>query len=118
MADFNKSIEPILLREGGSKITNDPDDAGGLTKFGISKRSYPAEDIRNLTIDRAKAIYKRDFWDKIGGDSLKDQAIADLLVDSAVNEGVVPAVKRAQTIVGLPQTGHITPELISKLNLL
>lgn len=116
MADFTKAIQKIIASEGG--YVNDPNDPGGETKFGISKRSYPNEDIKNLTIERAREIYKRDFWDKIGGDQIKDQAIADLLVDSAVNEGVVPAVKRAQIIVNIPQTGKITPLLLTKLNLL
>jgi lysozyme family protein len=114
MANFNEAIEEILTSEGG--YVNDLTDAGGETKFGISKRSYPNVDIRNLTIDQAKAIYRRDFWDKIGGDQLRNQEIANLLVDSAVNEGVVPAIKRAEKIVGLPETGHISTELISKLN--
>lgn len=116
MADFKQAIGKILKSEGD--YVNDPDDRGGETKFGISKRSYPNENIKALTRERAEAIYKRDFWDKIGGDHLKNQQIADLLVDSAVNEGVVPAIKRAQKIVNIQPTGKITPELISKLNLL
>src|SRR5688572_24264776 len=36
-------------------------DTGGETKYGISKKSYPSVDIKNLTLDQAIAIYKRDF---------------------------------------------------------
>ena len=35
MADFNKAIDKVLVNEGG--YVNDPNDAGGETKFGISK---------------------------------------------------------------------------------
>lgn len=98
MADFEKAIQKILRSEGG--YVNDPNDKGGETKYGISKRSYPNVDIKNLTLAGAKAIYKRDFWDKVGGDLINDQSIADLLVDSAVNEGVTPALNRAKSITG------------------
>ena len=43
---------------------NDPKDPGGETNYGISKRAYPDVDIKNLTEDGAKDIYKRDYWDK------------------------------------------------------
>jgi len=63
-------------------------------------------------------FYKVNFWDKIGGDFIASQTIGNNLVDSAVNEGIKPAIKRAQEIVLLAQTGIITPELVTKLNLL
>jgi len=88
MADFNKCIGKTLAHEGGAKYTNDPTDRGGETKYGISKRSYPQEDIKNLTEERAKELYKRDYWDRIRGDDIKDEAIAFNIFDCAVNMGV------------------------------
>ena len=62
MADrFPAFINRILGHEGG--YVNDPQDPGGETNWGISKRSYPGEDIKNLTLDQAAAIYRRDYWD-------------------------------------------------------
>lgn len=49
--------------EGG--YVDDPDDPGGETKYGISKRKYPDVDIKNLSIDDAVEIYRRDYWGKI-----------------------------------------------------
>lgn len=84
MSDFARCIEFVLAEEGGT--VNDPHDPGGLTKYGISQRSYPDVDILRLTLDDATAIYRRDYWDKIRGDELP--AGIDLLVfDSAVNQG-------------------------------
>ena len=68
--------------------------------------------------DAVIAFYKVNFWDKVGGDLIKDQSIANNLVDAAVNEGIKGAVKRAQGIVLIAQTGVITSELVTKLNLL
>jgi len=53
----------ILRHEGG--YVNNPNDPGGETKYGISKRSYPNVDIKNLTPEQALEIYHRDFWPRI-----------------------------------------------------
>ena len=54
MSDFNKAVEKVLKFEG--VLSNDKYDAGGLTKYGISKRMYPTLDIANLTQEQAKDI--------------------------------------------------------------
>lgn len=82
MVSFDTAIEYVLQNEGG--YVNDPADPGGETNFGISKRSYPNVDIRNLTRDGAKAIYLRDFW-KFGG--LLYQSCATKILDMCVWHG-------------------------------
>lgn len=59
MSDFERALAFCLKWEGGDKITDDPRDPGGLTKFGISQRAYPNEDIRKLTRGRAAFLYRR-----------------------------------------------------------
>ena len=82
---FDRVMDFILTAEGG--YVNDPDDPGGETKFGISKRSFPKEDIKNLSVGRAKEIYRENYWKAIDGDSLVSPL--DLyLMDTAVNCGV------------------------------
>lgn len=90
MADFINAFNKLIGIEGG--YCDDPDDPGGETKFGISKRSYPAVDIRALTLDQARDIYKRDFWDTARLDEIEAQAIAEEVFDSLVNIG--PRVKK------------------------
>lgn len=85
MADFNNYINTILQKEGG--YANDKVDRGGKTKFGISQKAYPDVDISKLTLPQAVAIYKRDYWDKIGGDKLPE-SVALNAFDAAVNQGV------------------------------
>lgn len=65
---FDDAIKIILDHEKG--YVNDPDDLGGETKFGITKRSYPHLDIKNLTIEEAIEIYRRDFWNRYGIDNI------------------------------------------------
>lgn len=83
---FDRAFEIVVGVEGG--YVDDPRDPGGETKFGISKRSYPALDIKNLTLDQARDIYLHDYWLKAGCDQLVDDAMAILIFDAAVNMGV------------------------------
>lgn len=88
--DFRKSLQFVLLHEVGSApnggYTNDPDDPGGETKYGISKRAHPAEDIKNMTPERAMQIYDTDYWTACGCDSIVFP-LNTVVFDSAVVSG-------------------------------
>lgn len=93
MAEARIAIERTLKHEGG--YADDPDDPGGETNFGISKRSYPSEDIKNLTREQAIAIYQRDYWIPLW-DRIESQDLADCLFDFGVNSGIKRAVESLQ----------------------
>ena len=88
MADFDRAFRLLIGEEGG--YVNDPADPGGETKFGISKRAYPQIDIRGLTLDQAKAIYRRDYWAPLQLDA-RPWGPALCLFDCAVNQGLAKA---------------------------
>jgi len=111
MTTFDRSFDILIGHEGG--YVNNPADPGGETNFGISKAAHPNEDIRNMTLDRAKSIYRRDYWDKISGDKLPPK-IAFLTFDAAVNSGVAQAAKWLQTTVGAVPDGFIGPKTLAK----
>lgn len=98
---FNKAVAFVLHHEGG--YSNDPNDTGGETNFGISKRAYPNLDIRNLTKDDAIAIYKRDYWDKLPANL--PTAIHCVLFDCAVNTGISRAIRLLQTAIKVNPDG-------------
>jgi lysozyme family protein len=114
MADFEIAIPKVIKHEGG--YVNDPKDSGGETKYGISKRAYPNLDIKNLTLQNAKAIYKKDYWDRIKGDLIKSQEIAESIFDFAVNAGVKTASKMAQLVLDVKPDGIIGPKTLKALN--
>ncbi len=116
MADFDPAVAKTLIREGGARFTDNPDDHGGATKYGISQRAYPNVDIRNLTEDQARAIYKRDYWDRVAGDTVKSQTIAENLFDTAVNMGVTTATKLAQMTLGVDVDGKFGPGTVKAVN--
>ena len=85
MSNLLKALHFTLKHEGG--YVNDPDDPGGETNYGISKRAHPNEDIRNLKMDRVTKIYENDYWIPAGCEALPlCEAVA--VFDTAVNCGV------------------------------
>lgn len=94
------------------------------TKYGIAAASYPREDIRNLTRERAAFIYKQDFWGVSRCDEWKSQIIANNFFDLAVNMGQGTAariIQRAANYAGWPRKpiavdGNIGPGTVQRLN--
>jgi lysozyme family protein len=103
---WERAIAFVLEQEGG--YTLDPNDPGGETNFGISKKAYPTLDIKALTVDAAKEIYKRDYWNPCRCDNLPFP-IALSVFDMAVNQGVGGAIKVMQETFGVPADGVIGP---------
>lgn len=95
--NFDEAFEILIGHEGG--YVNNPADPGGETRFGISKRSYPEIDIKGLTLNQAKFIYRRDYWDKAGCPDLPP-ALAFDVFDGAVNSGVNRSIKWLQEAAG------------------
>jgi len=96
MSKFDDIIEVVLEHEGG--YVNDPKDPGGETNFGIAKRSHPDVDIKNLTREGAKEIYKEVYWDKNKVESLPEE-LWHIYFDMCVNQGKSRAVKIIQRAV-------------------
>lgn len=110
---FDQAFERLIGHEGG--YVNHKADPGGETKFGISKRSYPAEDIAGLTLERAKLIYRRDFWGPAGCEAVPEPLRFDLF-DMAVNAGVRAAVRCLQQSVGETVDGILGPRTLQALS--
>lgn len=112
--DFDTAFERLLGHEG--KLSLDYDDRGNWTsgevgvgelkgsKFGISAMSYPDEDIENLTKERAKFLYRRDFWNRIHADEMHD-GLAYQAFDFAVNSSIETAVRKLQAALGVADDG-------------
>lgn len=122
---FDTVFDRVLGYEGG--YVNNPNDPGGETNWGISKRAYPNLIIKDLTREDAKNIYLRDFWNVIKLDDAKD-SVAFQLFDFAVNSGISTAIRYYQRAVGVADDGYFgpvsmaaatkftEPELIMKIN--
>ena len=113
--NWEKAFQMVLKHEGG--YVNNPKDPGGMTNLGVTKkvweefvgREVDEAEMRGLTHDAVKPLYKKNYWDKIKGDQLPsgvDYAAYDL----AVNSGTGRAAKYLQRIAGVPDDGVIGPK--------
>lgn len=120
---FNQAFERVIGSEGC--FTDDPKDRGNWTvgivgkgelkgtKYGISAMSYPHEDIRNLTLDRAKELYYRDYWQKLNLDEFIPE-LSYQIFDAAVQHGNATAAKFLQQVVGTIPDGILGKSTVSK----
>lgn len=123
---------PAQKKTGGNEggFANVPGDNGGVTYCGITYKNYHdwpywpqvfAAKLKNGDIlpELAQPVldfYKKEFWDKVHGDEIQDQEIAEQLYDMAVNAGIAAAARIAQETCGVEQTGKFSTDLISRLN--
>ena len=80
--NFDKAFQLTIGLEGA--YSNNKNDPGGETNFGISKRYHPDTDVKNLTPDGAKAIYRQEYWIPAGCDAVP-YPLDICLFDSQVN---------------------------------
>lgn len=111
----------ILIDRNEKGYVNDPDDPGLETKYGISKKTYPALDIPNLSRDEAIENYRRDFWFGQNLHLVKNDTLAFKLFDSSVPMGqrqMALLVQRALLVCGMTVTvdGEIGPDTIGAIN--
>ena len=114
---WNLNIQGVIdgTNHRACGYTNDPTDAGGETKFGISKRANPTVDILNLTWDDAKDIYYQKYWLAGSCDDLSGR-VAVLHFDGCINHGISAASKFLQRALNVSDDGHIGPKTILAAN--
>lgn len=105
-SSWKQAIKFVLRWEGG--LSRDPNDPGGITNWGISKRAYPNLDIESLTREQAEEIYHRDYWEKAGCPALS-YPLDIVVFDTAVNLGV----RRAKEL--LSETHKVEVYLLLRL---
>jgi lysozyme family protein len=127
---FNQAVSVVLGHEGG--YTNDPDDPGGETNFGITQTDLdkhaiellllPPIDIKNLTQIEAERFYKKFFWDKYNYNAIDSLHVATKIFDMSVDMGPQEAHKltqRALTYCGyrkMPIDGVLGAKTLAAIN--
>ena len=115
--EFFEIVNHTLEEEGG--YVNDPNDKGGETNFGISKRAYPHVDIFNLTEDDAIDIYWKDYWVRGKCDKVPSK-LQPIYFDMCVNFGISGATKVLQATAiskgaDIKADGRIGPNTIKAI---
>lgn len=127
---FDAAVAIVLAHEGGFQDdTADPGNwSGGVvgagaclgTKYGIAAATHPGLDIAALSEDDARAIYRQEWWDRLGLARLPAPLSAKLF-DAAVNLGANPAIvcfQRALNQVGaaVAEDGVLGPATVAAAN--
>jgi len=125
MADFIPAFEKMLKDEGGYQLTTLAGDTGGMTYAGIARNPNPQWEGWAL-VDRkefggsltamVRNFYRTHFWDRIRGDEIANQDVAESIFNFGVNAGVGMAAKLAQLVVGATPDGGIGPKTVELLN--
>jgi lysozyme family protein len=105
MADFDQAAEYVLGNERGLSV--DPNDPGGTTNFGIAQRWHSGVDVRSLTRDQAKQIYRNEYW---RFDGVNSQRLANRLLDMSVNTSLARTVRILQRALGGMLAGPVVAD--------
>jgi lysozyme family protein len=125
MADFEKAFNTMIADEGGFVLHTVPGDTGGMTYAGIARNKNPQwpgwsildhNENSPLLTGMVRNFYKVEFWDRVRGDELTNQIVAENIFNFGVNTGLSVAVKLAQLIVGAAPDGAIGDKTVQKLN--
>lgn len=117
----------ILHWEGG--FVNDPHDSGGATNKGVTIATWrrygydkdgdgdiDIDDLKLITADDAvNRVMKPVFWDKWQADNIKDQSVANILVDWIWCSGQY-GIRIPQTLLGVKADGVVGPKTLAALN--
>lgn len=115
---FDRSLAFVLKQEGG--YVDDPRDPGGATNMGITLATLTAwrhsavtkQDVQNLTVAEAAAIYRTKYWNALQCDALP-AGVDLMLFDCGVNAGPARSAKFLQAGLGLSADGAIGPQTIT-----
>jgi lysozyme family protein len=117
-SSYQTAILHVLASEGG--YVNHPADPGGPTNWGITladarhywKTNATASDVRVMSLDVAKQIYRAHYWNSMSCDGLP-AGVDYCVFDYGVNSGVGRSARVLQKLVKVPQDGVIGPQTLA-----
>ena len=120
MAVYTKIIKKILKWEGGYAGNI---DGATCTMKGVTLATYRrffgkeknCKDLKEITQAEWDYIFKKGFWDRWKADDIKNQSIAELLVDWCWTSGVW-GIKFPQRVLGVKDDGIVGPKTLAAIN--
>ena len=103
--EYQRALQEYAIPNEGGYV-NDPQDPGGETKFGISKRYHPNEDIKNLTRERANALLFKEIWNWNGINTLPSE-IKGFVFDHGIRTSPQNAIETTHSALGINPVGDI-----------
>jgi len=126
--NFEQSFNLVIKSEGG--FTNDQRDSGnhlpdgrqGSTMLGCTQANWEAyvghkvtqDDMKKLTKEDVKPLYKKNYWDAVSGDLLPS-GLDYAAFDFAINAGPGASRKMIQKALGVVADGSIGPNTLAAI---
>lgn len=122
MANAEKLMSLIQKWEGG--YANHPNDNGGCTMKGVTIKTYrnffgsskTCSDLKKITDNEWLEIFKDGYWNPMLGDEIKNQSIANIIIDWGWMSGVKTVSKKIQKLIGVKDDGIFGPQTINAIN--
>lgn len=95
MKNYFPQIFDYLLNIEGI-YSDDPDDSGGETKYGVSRATFPEEDIKNLTKERAMYLYRKHYWERYKCNQVDSPILAAEIFVALVNVSAFRVIRYLQ----------------------
>lgn len=122
MSNIKEVVRHIMKWEGN--YSDHPADIGGPTMKGITLSTFRSfygqdrtvEDLKKITEEQWTNIFRKGYWDKMKGDSIKNTSLAKLIADMCWMSGTLTSLKKVQTALGLKADGIIGPKSLAALN--
>jgi lysozyme family protein len=119
--NFETSLAHVLKHEGG--WADHPADPGGATMKGVTLKTYSdwlgrqatKAELRAISDEHLRTIYKARYWDAVRGDELPS-GLDYVVFDMAVNSGPGRAAKMLQAAVGATPDGSIGPKTLAAVS--
>lgn len=133
-ANFEVAFAQTIKHEGVAFTAFHYDNDGGGTKYGFTLKRYKQiaqnegwrkfdndkdgiitkNDLRIITLGQVKELYKRYYWDAVGGDYIQSQLVSELFYDYLIHGGL--NAKKMQALIGVKQDGKLGKETFNKAN--
>lgn len=134
-ANFDQAFVQTIKHEGVAFTAFHYDNDGGGTKYGFTLKRYKQiakaekatkfydndkdgvitkNDLRLITMGQVKHLYKRYYWDAVGGDRINNQFVAELFYDYLIHGGL--SSRKMQGLIGVKQDGKLGKETFEKVN--
>jgi lysozyme family protein len=116
-ANYDAALAKLLRHEGG--YGNHPSDPGGPTKYGITIHDYrkyidragTAADVKAMSVDQAKSIYRSKYWEAQRCDDLPS-GVDYAVFDYGVNSGIGRSGKVLRRVLGMPDSTHVVTNAV------
>lgn len=83
--------------------------------FGQQGRAFNADDLERVAQEKATALLKRKYWDKVQADQIESQSLANYIVDWYIHSGSI-GICTMQTMVGAAPDGNVGPKTLTAIN--